>query len=161
MSKYGGYRRENAAPLVGDRPHASDTYFWMAIVKPRKGAWLTLIRAGPHLLIWINFNTIMISNYIRYKVWAEIIYPFPDSKVHGANMGLIWVPSAPDGPHVCPMNLVISTPSEEQYYRHAVRILLCLCSFCVRSFACIYYCGAYLVVDIIAVRSQRIHQIYS
>ena len=29
----------------------------------------------------------------------------PDSKVHGANMGPIWVLSAPDGPHVGPMNL--------------------------------------------------------
>ena len=31
----------------------------------------------------------------------------PDSKVHGANMGSIWVLSAPDGPHVGPMNLAI------------------------------------------------------
>ena len=31
----------------------------------------------------------------------------PDSKVHGANMGTTWVLSAPDGPHVCPMNLAI------------------------------------------------------
>ena len=29
----------------------------------------------------------------------------PDSKVHGANMGPTWVLSAPDGPHVGPMNL--------------------------------------------------------
>ena len=29
----------------------------------------------------------------------------PDSKVHGANVGPTWVLSAPDGPHVCPMNL--------------------------------------------------------
>ena len=28
-----------------------------------------------------------------------------DSKVHGANMGPTWVLSAPDGPHVGPMNL--------------------------------------------------------
>ena len=28
----------------------------------------------------------------------------PDSKVHGANMGLTWVLLAPDGPHVGPMN---------------------------------------------------------
>ena len=33
---------------------------------------------------------------------------YPDSKVHGANMGPIWVLSAPDGPHVGPMNLAIS-----------------------------------------------------
>ena len=34
-------------------------------------------------------------------------YHFPDSKVHGANMGPTWVLSAPDGPHVGPMNLAI------------------------------------------------------
>ena len=31
----------------------------------------------------------------------------PDSRVHGANMGSTWVLSAPDGPHVGPMNLAI------------------------------------------------------
>ena len=31
----------------------------------------------------------------------------PDSKVHGANMGITWVLLAPDGPHVGPMNFVI------------------------------------------------------
>ena len=31
----------------------------------------------------------------------------PDSKVHGANMGTTWVLSAPDGPHVGPINLAI------------------------------------------------------
>ena len=30
---------------------------------------------------------------------------FPNSKVHGANMGPTWVLSAPDGPNVGPMNL--------------------------------------------------------
>ena len=34
----------------------------------------------------------------------------PDSKVHGANMGPTWVLSAPDGPHVRPMNLAIRAP---------------------------------------------------
>ena len=34
-------------------------------------------------------------------------YDMPDSKVHGANMGPTWVLSAPDGPHVGPMNLAI------------------------------------------------------
>ena len=31
----------------------------------------------------------------------------PDSKVHGANMGPSWVLSAPDRPHVGPLNLAI------------------------------------------------------
>ena len=34
-------------------------------------------------------------------------FPFPESKVHGTNMGPIWVLSAPDGPHVGPMNFAI------------------------------------------------------
>ena len=33
---------------------------------------------------------------------------YPDSKVHGANMGHTWVLSAPDGPHIGPMNLTIT-----------------------------------------------------
>ena len=33
--------------------------------------------------------------------------PYPDSTVHGANMGPTWVLSAPDGPHVGPMNFAI------------------------------------------------------
>ena len=35
------------------------------------------------------------------------MYNYPDSKAHGANMGPTWVLSAPDGPHVGPMNLAI------------------------------------------------------
>ena len=33
--------------------------------------------------------------------------PWADNKVHGANMGPTWVLSAPDGPHVGPINLAI------------------------------------------------------
>ena len=32
---------------------------------------------------------------------------FPDSKVHGANMGPIWGRQGPGGPHVGPMNFAI------------------------------------------------------
>ena len=32
---------------------------------------------------------------------------YPDSKVHGANMGPTWVLPAPDGPHFVPTNLAI------------------------------------------------------
>ena len=35
----------------------------------------------------------------------------PDNKFHGANMGPIWVLSAPDGPHVGPMNFAIARSS--------------------------------------------------
>ena len=36
----------------------------------------------------------------------HLIYT-PDSKVHVINMGPTWVLSAPDGPHVGPMNRAI------------------------------------------------------
>ena len=38
---------------------------------------------------------------------SQILWAYPDSKVHGANMGPTWVLSAPDGPHDGPMNLDI------------------------------------------------------
>ena len=31
---------------------------------------------GPLLLTRFNFNSAWINNYIHYKVWDEIIYPF-------------------------------------------------------------------------------------
>ena len=35
------------------------------------------------------------------------MYKYPESKVHGTNMGPTWVLLAPDGPHVGPMNLAL------------------------------------------------------
>ena len=40
--------------------------------------------------------------------------PFPDSKVHKANIGPTWVLSAPDGPNVGPMNLCIGVGSKNK-----------------------------------------------
>ena len=36
-----------------------------------------------------------------------IIQTYPDSKVHGANMGPIWGRQDPGDPHVVPMNFAI------------------------------------------------------
>ena len=49
----------------------------------------------------------------------------PDNKVHGANMGPTWVLSAPDGPHIGPMNFAIwdySLPRGGQIVDELVRI---------------------------------------
>ena len=37
----------------------------------------------------------------------SVLGNYPDSKDHGANMGSIWVLSAPGGPHIGPMDLAI------------------------------------------------------
>ena len=47
--------------------------------------------------------------------YIQVIESYPDSKVHGANMGPTWVLPVPDGPHVGLMNLAIwvDTPFSE------------------------------------------------
>ena len=61
------------------------------------------------------FIVIYIPNVFSF--WA-----FPDSKVHGANMGPTWVLSAPDGPHVGPMSLAIKVLAQETINNNAMRI---------------------------------------
>ena len=45
--------------------------------------------------------------HIAQRISSTLVQPIPDNKDHGANMGPTWVLSAPDGPHVGPMNLAI------------------------------------------------------
>ena len=47
------------------------------------------------------------QEYFKKHPCVYDLQNIPDSKVHGANMGPNWVLSAPDGPHVGPMNLAI------------------------------------------------------
>ena len=47
------------------------------------------------------------------------VFPVPDSKVHRAHMGSTWVLSAPDGPHVGPMNLAIKGVSGNSALKNA------------------------------------------
>ena len=44
---------------------------------------------------------------IAIGILHNMVSEFPDSRVHGANMGPTWVLSAPRGPHIGIMNLVI------------------------------------------------------
>ena len=56
--------------------------------------------------MWLGFDNVII---IGFAIWHSIFIRIhvPDSKVHGTNMGPTWVLSAPDGPHVGPMNLAL------------------------------------------------------
>ena len=42
---------------------------------------------------------------MAYRQYA--VNKFPDSEVHGANMGPIWGQQDPGGPHVGPMNFAL------------------------------------------------------
>ena len=52
------------------------------------------------------------------------IHGYPDSKVHGANIGPIWGRQDPDGPHVGPMHFVIwvskVSASDRKHYIYSV-----------------------------------------
>ena len=59
--------------------------------------------SAEHLKKYIDFFPFVV-NFVNFD---HDFQNYPDSKVYGANMGPIWVLSAPDGPHVGPMNLAI------------------------------------------------------
>ena len=44
---------------------------------------------------------------MKFFIQENVFDKFPDNKIHGANMGPMRILSAPDGPHVGPMNLAI------------------------------------------------------
>ena len=54
-----------------------------------------------------------IDNFLAFKcrfgicTGHELCNSYPNSKVHGANMGPIWGRQDPGGPHVGPMNFAI------------------------------------------------------
>ena len=61
-------------------------------------SWLKDIKSAPRICV---------ATKSLAKSSLSSFCDFPDSKVHGANMGPTWVLPAPDGPHVGPMNLAI------------------------------------------------------
>ena len=53
-----------------------------------------------------NFTLCMQQSLVRWILYFHL-ETFPDSKVHGANMGPIWGRQNPGGPHVGPINFAI------------------------------------------------------
>ena len=86
----------------------------------RKNRFYTDKPAGLDLILlenetpskWDRKLKLISINQDVYNVSSTAIFVLPgiatpDSKVHGANMGPTWLLSAPDGPHVRPMNVAI------------------------------------------------------
>ena len=98
---------------------------------------ITSMESHPPVQIYLPL-TICIehspTNYIVLTTY-NVAQIHPDSKVHGANMGPTWVLSAPDGPHVGPMNLAIKAGPEGVVYifRFCLRV-------CIQRVRC---CGIY------------------
>ena len=67
------------------------------------------------------------NGYPSFYPRIALVAPSPNSKVSGANMGPTWALSAPDGPHVDPMNLAI----RDYVNRYIYIIYMCVCAFSV------------------------------
>ena len=61
---------------------------------------------GKHIFSDIR-SQVLLTAYLIVKPGNPSISMYPESKVHGANIGPTWVLTAPDVPHVGPMNHAI------------------------------------------------------
>ena len=107
-------------------PHtkASDVELWCFLVCAWIIGWLNNGEAGDLRCHHTHYDITIMCEMKHEWYWSmcmttlqvhmawclnsiNFVLIFPYSKVHGANMGPIWVLSAPDGPCVGPMNLAI------------------------------------------------------
>ena len=76
------------------------------------------------------FVLLKLSSTINHRMGNSVIFhPVPDSKVHGANMGPTWVLSAPDEPHVGPMNLAIWGSLQNSLWLHDHCFMIIKCRY--------------------------------
>ena len=61
---------------------------------------------------YFKWSTLMSGTAEIYLIDVKHSYIYPDSKVHGADMGPTWLLSDPDGSNVGPMNLAIRVLSD-------------------------------------------------
>ena len=74
--------------------------------------WKNLVNASHWLKILSQYDTTT-GHFCEDRILQvlSLSHNIPHNKVHGANMGPIWVLPAPDGPHIGPMNLAIRDAS--------------------------------------------------
>ena len=58
----------------------------------------------PDQHCWLDLDY---DKHIKQLFSTNFLIHYPDSKVHGANMGPIWGQQDPGGPHVGPVNFPI------------------------------------------------------
>ena len=60
------------------------------------------------------YNAVLLQHGQFYPKYSQASpHNYPDSKVHGANMGPIWGRQDPGGPHVGPMKFAIWVACED------------------------------------------------
>ena len=108
-----GYWRVSAWILHGSYHNA---FKWTQLRNSHEQNTLTLIWGS----IFCMCNRAL-TNEGRHCIWIDLS--------HGANMGPTWVLSAPDGPHVGPMNLAIRDSLLHMYtlVLQNLTLLICYC----------------------------------
>ena len=113
--------------------YVCDWYYWVNYFQLKIEIWINLIHFHSRKCFWefrlqnddhliqaqlCLFNIIScfsnilcapvsgagITKFTRCFMESMALFNYPDSKVHGANMELIWGRQDPGGPHVGPMN---------------------------------------------------------
>ena len=85
-------------------------------------------------LYFLSFTNTEMWKEIEFVLWdifymidSIVTWQYPNNKANGDNIGPTWVLSAPDGPHVGPMNLAIwgNSPGQQQssYWQSCLEIL--------------------------------------
>ena len=88
----------------------------------------TYLVRGPCKNVWrkwvssVFWHTCVSDN----KMLTDTAFNYPDSKVHGANMGPIWGRQDPGGPHVSSMNFFIWVNFYHSFYSTAFNYHCCL-----------------------------------
>ena len=104
---YIGQNWDNGGSISSQYEFCSLTHWWLVNI----GSGNCLL---PSFIQWLAAKQAT-SHYKKY------FNNFPDSKVHGANMGPIWGRQDPGGPHVGPMNFAIWVSTKLHY-------LECICN---------------------------------
>ena len=99
-----------ARPRVGARPCVARYSYYTCHDQPDGLGHVFCFAKGKSLRDFLSQYQCMnpekwVNESIKSMNWRYS--QCPDSKVHGANMGPTWVLSAPDGPHIVPMNPTI------------------------------------------------------
>ena len=79
--------------------------WYLTTIKQRNG-WIVNIKHGMYYITDCLLSPLKVSNvWITHLMYY--ILDYPDSKVHGSNVGPIWGRQDPGGPHDGPMNFAI------------------------------------------------------
>ena len=101
-------------------PDCSRT-FWLSAI-----TWYTSNNDG----FWATFGILVRprrTSNINFEGYASLVDSNPNSKVHGANMGLTWGRQDPGAPHVGPMKLAIRVYYETFRFNLSIYIYIYVC----------------------------------